>query len=339
MSGADKTKLDGIAAGATAYVHPNHAGDVTSVGDGVTTIAAGAVTNAKMAAMATGTFKGRSAAGSGSPENLTGTQATSLLDEFTSGLKGLVPASGGGTDNFLRADGSWAAPAGAAPLGLGDWWESYRLSSALTTFGPFLGAAISSGANNGAIPTSSALGHNPLGLFLRSSATANSGYRFMTSSLTTMFFGGGVAHKSRFKFLWRAFANNTVRIGFHDTANNTDAQDGAYFEVIGATIACKTATAGTRTQAATTYTAVVDAVYTFDVDVNDTATAARFRVYENLNATPVLDQTITTNIPTTYARAFGAGLVATNSGTVAADIGIVYELGLGTGPAFLRTMG
>jgi hypothetical protein len=41
---------------------------------------------------------------------LTGTQATTLLDAFTSTLKGLAPASGGGTTNFLRADGSWAAP-------------------------------------------------------------------------------------------------------------------------------------------------------------------------------------------------------------------------------------
>lgn len=43
---------------------------------------------------------------------MTGTQATALLDTFTTGLKGLAPASGGGTTNFLRADGTWAAPPG-----------------------------------------------------------------------------------------------------------------------------------------------------------------------------------------------------------------------------------
>jgi hypothetical protein len=37
---------------------------------------------------------------------------TALLDLFTTALKGLVPASGGGTTNFLRADGNWAAPPG-----------------------------------------------------------------------------------------------------------------------------------------------------------------------------------------------------------------------------------
>jgi hypothetical protein len=37
---------------------------------------------------------------------------TALLATFTAGARGLAPASGGGTVNFLRADGVWAAPAG-----------------------------------------------------------------------------------------------------------------------------------------------------------------------------------------------------------------------------------
>lgn len=243
MSAADKTKLDGVAAGASNYVHPNHSGDVTSVADGATTIAANAVgftkladiatdsligrdtagtgdpeaitvtggiefsgagsirtsaftgdvtktaggtaltiaanavdntkaadmaantikanatgatadpadlavgtnsvvgrvagtivaaqlvdaqvaagtlTNAKLATVATGTLKGRATAGTGAPEDLTGTQATALLDTFSSVAKGLAPASGGGTTNFLRADGTWAAPAGGGGVSDGD---------------------------------------------------------------------------------------------------------------------------------------------------------------------------------------------------------------------------
>jgi hypothetical protein len=96
-----------------AYTHPNHSGDVTSVADGATTITAGVVTNAKLANMANQTFKGRTTAGPGGPEDLTATQATAMLDNFTSTLKGLVPLSGGGTTNFLRADGTWVAPPGA----------------------------------------------------------------------------------------------------------------------------------------------------------------------------------------------------------------------------------
>jgi hypothetical protein len=47
-------------------------------------------------------------------EKADGAVLTALLNLFTSALKGLVPASGGGTTNFLRADGSWAEPPGGA---------------------------------------------------------------------------------------------------------------------------------------------------------------------------------------------------------------------------------
>ena len=99
-------------------------GDVTGSGTGsfAATIANDAVTNAKLANVATSTIKGRVTAGTGDPEDLTGTQATTLLDAFTSSLKGLAPASGGGTSNFLRADGTWAAPAGGGGGGSTNLW-------------------------------------------------------------------------------------------------------------------------------------------------------------------------------------------------------------------------
>ena len=89
-------------------------GDISGTGTTAITTAIGTnkVTNAMLAQIATGTFHGRLTAGTGNVETLTGTQATTLLDTFTTLLKGLVPASGGGTTNFLRADGTWSAPSG-----------------------------------------------------------------------------------------------------------------------------------------------------------------------------------------------------------------------------------
>ena len=51
---------------------------------------------------------------------LTAAAQTALLDVFTSTTKGLAPASGGGTTNFLRADGTWVAPAGGGGVTDGD---------------------------------------------------------------------------------------------------------------------------------------------------------------------------------------------------------------------------
>ncbi|HKB40479.1 MAG TPA: hypothetical protein VKD72_28905, partial [Gemmataceae bacterium] len=42
---------------------------------------------------------------------------TLTVSTFTSGTAGVVPASGGGTTNFLRADGTWAAPPGGGGSG------------------------------------------------------------------------------------------------------------------------------------------------------------------------------------------------------------------------------
>ena len=40
------------------------------------------------------------------------------VETFTDTTEGAVPASGGGTSNFLRADGTWATPAGGGGSGL-----------------------------------------------------------------------------------------------------------------------------------------------------------------------------------------------------------------------------
>jgi hypothetical protein len=131
---ANLTSLSGLAFTSTAFVKMTAAntftldtntyltanqsitlsGNVTGSGTTAitTTIANNVVSNAMLSQVATATFKGRTTAGTGNVEDLSVTQATALLNVFTTTLKGLTPASGGGTTNFLRADGTWATPAG-----------------------------------------------------------------------------------------------------------------------------------------------------------------------------------------------------------------------------------
>ena len=54
------------------------------------------------------TIKGNNTGSTANPLDLTVAQVNAILPVFTSALNGLVPASGGGTTNFLRADGAWA---------------------------------------------------------------------------------------------------------------------------------------------------------------------------------------------------------------------------------------
>jgi hypothetical protein len=57
------------------------------------------------------TIKGNNTGVTADPLDLTVAQVNAILPVFTSALNGLTPASGGGTSNFLRADGTWSAVA------------------------------------------------------------------------------------------------------------------------------------------------------------------------------------------------------------------------------------
>jgi hypothetical protein len=107
MSAVDKTKLDGIAESANNYTHPNHSGDVTSVGDGATTIANDAVTNAKMANMVANSLKGNATADSADPSDIsiaankfparasTGNLEAKSISDFGLGLVAAADAAAG----------------------------------------------------------------------------------------------------------------------------------------------------------------------------------------------------------------------------------------------------
>jgi hypothetical protein len=103
-------------------------GDVTTSGGVATTITAGAVTGSKIASntvansnlanMAAITIKGNNTGSPAAPSDLTQTQATALINAFTTTLSGAVPAPGTATGNNTLYDTGWAAkPATSWPLG------------------------------------------------------------------------------------------------------------------------------------------------------------------------------------------------------------------------------
>lgn len=112
VSGLPAWAADATGGGGGATLSDGDYGDVTVSGTGTSiAIDASAVTNSKLANMATLTIKGNNTGGTAAPLDLTVAQVNAILPVFTSSLNGLAPASGGGSTNFLRADGTWAAPA------------------------------------------------------------------------------------------------------------------------------------------------------------------------------------------------------------------------------------
>jgi len=109
-----------VADGANNYSHPNHSGDVTSTGDGATAIANGVVTNAKLADVATATFKGRTTAGTGVPEDLTAAQARTLLNvaDGATANTGTVTSVAATVPTGLTISGSPITGSGTLAIGL-----------------------------------------------------------------------------------------------------------------------------------------------------------------------------------------------------------------------------
>jgi microcystin-dependent protein len=113
---------DTLSVVATGTFTGNQTFNGTATFTSTVTVPDASFTNAKLANMATMTLKGRVNAGSGVPDDLNATQATTILnpvvgDSGSGGLKGLVPAPAAGdaaAAKFLSAAGVWAA---AVPVG------------------------------------------------------------------------------------------------------------------------------------------------------------------------------------------------------------------------------
>lgn len=79
----------------------------------------GQATLAQLPGIANDTILGNVSGSTGVPSALSQIQLTALCNVFSATLSGCAPASGGGTSNFLRADGTWAAPSGSGTVNSG----------------------------------------------------------------------------------------------------------------------------------------------------------------------------------------------------------------------------
>ena len=128
-------------------------GDITVSASGATwTIDNNVVSNAKLAQVATATFKGRTTAGTGNSEDLTATQATALLnvavgDSGSGGTKWLVPApASGDATKFLRGDMTYVTISGG-----GDALTANPLSQFASTTSAQLAGVMSDETGSGSL--------------------------------------------------------------------------------------------------------------------------------------------------------------------------------------------
>jgi hypothetical protein len=237
--------------GSTSITSGDLSGDVTTSGTLTTTIGSGAVSLSKMANLSSNSIIGNNTGSAATPSALTATQATAMLNTFTSSLKGLAPSSGGGTSTFLRADGTWATPAGSgggaagyryafptafyngndtgafATLGMGfvplesvtidKLYGSFNNATIGNVYSMFVATIGSTGTISGTVATASsrftttATGAQTATFSLSSPVTLNAGTIYLIALVIT----SGTTTSA-----CRAYANSTTAYGFINLPND-----------------------------------------------------------------------------------------------------------------------
>ena len=180
-------------------------------------------------------------------------------------------------------------------------------------------AIIGTGASFTAVPAAARLGPNHPGVQLwRSGTTANSGVQCSTA--TGLFrIGGGEQWDVNFATP-AAYTGTTFRTGAQDSLTVTAPIDGIYLEFSGSgAIIGKCRNNNAETATVTLATLATSTDYHGRISVNAAATLVTFSLYDDASIL-LGQQTAATNIPVVAGRELGWASVATNSGTVAADM-------------------
>lgn len=179
---------------------------------------------------------------------------------------------------------------------------------------PFVFTAISTGTT---ATTAITISPKHPGVYrITSSATANSGGRYQTD-VTSILLSG--SEEGVLIFSPRNLATLTLRGGFLDNINVTDAVDGVYFELTNGNLVFKTANNSSRSTSATVAALTSASWYKVVITLNANATTATIKLYDDSQV--LLGTTsLSTNIPTASGRTLGFGIIATNSGTAITDL-------------------
>jgi len=210
------------------------------------------------------------------------------------------------------------------------WYESDFHSADVRINGPWLGAATNSGTTGGG-PAAALYAEMMGAVLLRSSTTANSGYRWDTQAFDRIAPRKNLFFECIFA-IPDDFTNKTAKLGFYDDATNTTAGvDGTYFLIDNSgNMTPETSNNSTRTTG-TSYSLSVDTVYKAQIWWNGSSSVV-FKITNMDESTVHASEVINTNVPSGTARRFGAGLVTESSGTATDDLLVLDYMGWGLYP-------
>ena len=171
---------------------------------------------------------------------------------------------------------------------------------------PWLGAALSSGtgiSQASQIPT----GIQRTGwVALKSSGSANSGYRYMTDVDSILLAGG---ERIELNFIINSSTNLKLRFGFQNSNTSAAPNYGVWFALNGTTLTGETIDTSSAATTASNYTVSLYTVYRAEIILNEDAALATFTIYD-ANGDVLWTDTLATNIPIAEGEELGQGVIA-----------------------------
>lgn len=237
-------------------------------------------------------------------------------DQGVQGLQGPKGDKGDRGEQGPKGDQGLPGDAGTAdPFYRKCFFAEECLNSNNMNNGPWNGGALASGtvnSNSGNYVTE----RHPGVFLIRSSTTANSGYRFISNNWAILLGGGEETN-----FIINAASASTlgfIRMGFHDNSSHNEPTDGVFFRVAGDGAAIATCVSNFS----------ITSIDFANIDLNQwlrfnilvvSPTLVIFSIY-NDDGVLIESQSITSNIPSGAGRHVAHGILAFNTGTVAHNV-------------------
>lgn len=223
----------------------------------------------------------------------------------------------------------WASPADQSETFLESRWvsEDYNHTAHAYVLKDFVGGGLSSGTITVHEADSRIINEVAGVALIRSSASANSGYRTQTNRWL----------KGRAGLSYRAIlalegnpSGKIIRLGFgNQTLLSADHSNGAYFQIVSGWAYSTTMLGGIATNVPLPPVALTAGVYyTFDISYLTNSTV-RFVCRLLTTGAVVFSETSSTNVPNLVANKFFCGLIAGNTGTSALDVCLLDYQGYG----------
>lgn len=191
------------------------------------------------------------------------------------------------------------------------------------SFSPWFGNAISSGT----LAAVNGEANHPGLIQFSSSTTTNSGY-YVLMNPVSLLISGDETSEFVFKTPTSIASTATIRFNCQDALTYAAPTDGIWINLANTTLTGRTASNGSASTTASSYTVSANTWYRATIELNADATLATFKLFSDNSDTPLWTDTLSTNIPTGSGRNTGHGVLATSSGTSAVPLIIMDYMNL-----------